>query len=163
MDRRGRLWDPKIPLKFKTLDKDPGDFDNRYKNLKLFLLWISLVGKKKDFSWYLGNGCSHHMTRERYMLLDLRIYEGLISFGGNGKVGKDLLPIIDNVIYVEGLKYNLLSSYDIHNNITLQTRIYFVFSLLMESHLHVINTTTYTNQNEDKLYRTILLERTKYI
>ena len=52
------------------------------------------------------------------MFLDLRPYEGgEVSFGGIGKgkisgigkVGIPSLASIDNVLYVEGLKYNLLS------------------------------------------------------
>ncbi|RDX80269.1 hypothetical protein CR513_39202, partial [Mucuna pruriens] len=49
------------------------------------------------------------MIGERSMFLNVRLHKGLVFFGGNGKVGKDPLPIIDNVIYVKGLKYNLLN------------------------------------------------------
>ncbi|RDY04577.1 hypothetical protein CR513_11696, partial [Mucuna pruriens] len=80
--------------------------------------------KKKDSSWYLDNGCSWHMVSERSMFLYLRPHEGLVSFGGNGKgkikgiskVDKDSLPTINNVLYVEGLKYNLFSISQFCNN-----------------------------------------------
>ena len=58
------------------------------------------------------------MTGKRSTLLDLRpIKGGTISFGGIGKgkitgigkIGIPSLASIDNVLYVEGLKYNLLS------------------------------------------------------
>ena len=55
------------------------------------------------------------MTRERSMFLDLKPHEGgAVAFGGMGKgkifgigkVGIPSLASIDNVLYVEGLKYN---------------------------------------------------------
>ena len=58
------------------------------------------------------------MTRERSMFLDLKPHEGVtIGFGGIGKgkisgigkLGVPSLAFIDNILYVEGLKYNLLS------------------------------------------------------
>ena len=89
-----------------------------YQNLKLFLLHISLVGKGHGLTWYLDSGRSRHMTGEKSMLLNLKPIEGgITSFGGMGKgkiigIGKISIPslaFIDNVLYVEGLKYNLLS------------------------------------------------------
>jgi len=86
--------------------------------LRLFLLYISLVGKSHGLSWYLDNGCSRHMTEERSMFLNLKPVEGGVgSFGGMGKgkitgIGKIGIPSlvsIDNILYVECLKYNLLS------------------------------------------------------
>jgi len=52
------------------------------------------------------------------MILDLQPMEvGIVSFGGMrkgkiigiGKIGIPSLASIDNILYVEGLKYNLLS------------------------------------------------------
>ena len=69
-------------------------------------------------SWYLDNGCSRHMTEERSMFLNIKPVEGGVgSFGGMGKgkitgIGKIGIPSlvsIDNILYVECLKYNLLS------------------------------------------------------
>ncbi|RDX90763.1 hypothetical protein CR513_27345, partial [Mucuna pruriens] len=37
--------------------------------------------EKNYFNWYLNNRCSRDMTRERFMFLDLRQHEGLVSFG----------------------------------------------------------------------------------
>ncbi|RDY00470.1 hypothetical protein CR513_16344, partial [Mucuna pruriens] len=69
------------------------------------------------------------MTRERSVFQDLIPKSSRwITFGGNqkrsivgiGKLGKHLFPFIENVLYVEGLKHNLLrmtqlcdSGYDI--------------------------------------------------
>jgi len=87
-----------------------------YQNLKLALLQISLVGKSQCLSWYLDNGCSRHMMGEWSMFLDLMsIKGGTIAFGvmGKGKItsmckiGIPSLASIENVLYVESLKYNL--------------------------------------------------------
>ncbi|RDX58410.1 hypothetical protein CR513_62276, partial [Mucuna pruriens] len=68
-------------------------------------------------SWYLDNGCSHHMTRERSMFQDLSSkLGGWITFGGNqkgkivgiGRIGKHPFPSI-NMLFVEILKHNILS------------------------------------------------------
>ncbi|RDX64835.1 hypothetical protein CR513_56561, partial [Mucuna pruriens] len=72
----------------------------------------------KPLLWYLDSGCSRHMIREEYMFQDLRPKKGRwVTFGGNykvriiilGRIGKHPFPSIDNVLYVKGLKYNLLS------------------------------------------------------
>ena len=68
--------------------------------------------------WYLDNGCSRHMTRDRSLF---KVFEskkgGNVTFGGGSKSqikGKRIislsgLPDIANVLYVEGLRVNLLS------------------------------------------------------
>ncbi|RDX60111.1 hypothetical protein CR513_61780, partial [Mucuna pruriens] len=60
-------------------------------------------------SWYLNSACSHHMTGERSMFQDIRP-----KLEGNKKeritwISKHLFHSIDNVLFVEGLKHNLLS------------------------------------------------------
>ena len=58
------------------------------------------------------------MMGEISMFLDLKLVEGrVVAFGGTnkgkiigiGKIGMPSLASINNVLYVEGLKYNLLS------------------------------------------------------
>ena len=68
--------------------------------------------------WYLDNGCSRHMTRDRSLF---KVFEskksGNVTFGdgsksqinGKGTISLLELPDIANVIYVEGLRVNLLS------------------------------------------------------
>ncbi|RDY11697.1 hypothetical protein CR513_03602, partial [Mucuna pruriens] len=102
-------------------------------------------------SWYLDNCCSQHMMGERSMLQDLRPkFEGWAIFEVNkkgriasiGKIGKHNFPSINNVLYVEGLKHNLLSisqlcdcGYDV--------------PLIKENNtLHKINLIELTNQNK---------------
>ena len=68
--------------------------------------------------WYLDSGCSRHIIGKRSMFLDLKIVKGgAVGFGGMskgkiigvGKSGISFLVSTNNVLYVEGLKYNLLS------------------------------------------------------
>ena len=68
--------------------------------------------------WYLDSGCSRHMTRDRSLF---KVFEskkgGNVTFGDGSKSqikGKGIfslpgLPKITNVLYVEGLRVNLLS------------------------------------------------------
>ncbi|XP_049414870.1 uncharacterized protein LOC125877656 [Solanum stenotomum] len=68
--------------------------------------------------WYMDSGCSRHMTGDTQNFLSLEAHQGGgVSFGdgkkgfilGIGKIGRSAAYSIDNVHYVNGLKYNLLS------------------------------------------------------
>ena len=68
--------------------------------------------------WYLDSGCSRHMTRNRSLF---KVFEskmgGNVTFGDGSKSqikGKEIISLpglsdIANVLYVEGLRVNLLS------------------------------------------------------
>ena len=68
--------------------------------------------------WYLDNGCSRHMTGDRSLF---KVFEskkgGNVNFGdesksqikGRGTISLPRLLDIANVLYVEGLRVNLLS------------------------------------------------------
>ena len=68
--------------------------------------------------WYLDRGCSRHMIGDRSLF---KVFEskkgGNVTFGdgrksqikGNGIISLPVLPDIANVLYVEGLRVNLLS------------------------------------------------------
>ena len=68
--------------------------------------------------WYLDSGCSRHMTGDRSLF---KVFEskkgGNVTFGdgrksqikGNGIISLPGLPDIANVLYIEGLRVNLLS------------------------------------------------------
>ena len=68
--------------------------------------------------WYLDSGYSRHVTRDRSLL---KVFEfkkgGNVTFGdgsksqikGKGVISLPGLPDIANVLYVEGLRVNLLS------------------------------------------------------
>lgn len=69
-------------------------------------------------AWYLDSGCSRHMTGNKSLFAKLEKYNGgFVTFGdgntgkivGQGTVNAPGIPPIDNVLYVEGLKANLLS------------------------------------------------------
>ncbi|KAH0710848.1 hypothetical protein KY284_012275 [Solanum tuberosum] len=68
--------------------------------------------------WYKDSGCSRHMTGDTLNFLSLEAHQGGgVSFGGGkkgsilsiGRIGRSIDHSIDNVHYVDGLKYNLLS------------------------------------------------------
>ena len=68
--------------------------------------------------WYLDNGCSRHMTGDKslFQKLDRKRSEN-VTFGDNSKgeiqeigiIGNNSKTLIKHVLYVEGLKHNLLS------------------------------------------------------
>ncbi|XP_058217431.1 uncharacterized protein LOC131328508 [Rhododendron vialii] len=69
-------------------------------------------------AWYLDSGCSRHMTGNRSFFAKLEKYNGgFVTFGdgntgkiiGQGTINAPGIPPLDNVLYVEGLKANLLS------------------------------------------------------
>ena len=68
--------------------------------------------------WYLDSSYSRHMTRDKSKFVSLTIkQEGFVTYGynnkgkilGYGNVGTSQTTCIENVLYVEGLKHNLLS------------------------------------------------------
>ncbi|XP_070054038.1 uncharacterized protein [Nicotiana tomentosiformis] len=74
--------------------------------------------KGSSQQWYMDRGCSKHMTGSTNDFLSLKALQGgSVSFGngkkgyilGVGKIGKSLSHSIENVYYVNGLKYSLLS------------------------------------------------------
>ena len=79
---------------------------------------MCLATKEKKRIWYLDSGCSRHMTGdvEQFTSLDV-IDGGSVTFGDNGKgkiIGTGKIHItpssyIEKVLYVNGLKHNLLS------------------------------------------------------
>ncbi|XP_070002166.1 uncharacterized protein [Nicotiana sylvestris] len=76
------------------------------------------TGKGSGQQWFMNSGCSKHMTGNTTDFLSLKTLQGgSVSFGngkkgyilGVGKFGKSLTHSIENVYYVNGFKYNLLS------------------------------------------------------
>lgn len=68
--------------------------------------------------WYLNSGCSKHMIGEAHKFSNLSLKtKGYVTYGdnnkgrilGSGKVGASPFTSIEDVLYVEGLRYNLLS------------------------------------------------------
>ena len=68
--------------------------------------------------WYLDNGCSRHMTRDKALFKSLKEKFGdYVTFGdgshaqvlNKGTVKIPGLPLLKDVLYIKGLKANLLS------------------------------------------------------
>ncbi|CAH9085972.1 unnamed protein product [Cuscuta europaea] len=76
------------------------------------------AGAISEQEWFIDSGCSRHMTSDRSCLIEFQKCKGpRVTFGGNdkegqtkgrGKVIKNQI-VIDEVSYVKGLKFNLLS------------------------------------------------------
>ncbi|KAK2435400.1 gag-protease polyprotein [Trifolium repens] len=74
------------------------------------------ASSKED--WYFDSGCSRHMTGEERFLEDIKSYtSSYVTFGdgekgqimGVGKLISNSLPKLDNVLFVKGLRVNLIS------------------------------------------------------
>ncbi|XP_062103129.1 uncharacterized protein LOC133814150 [Humulus lupulus] len=72
----------------------------------------------KDDQWYFDSGCSKHMTGNKLLLNNYKEgTEGQVTFGdgnkgailGRGDLVLKNLPVVKDVLYVKGLKANLLS------------------------------------------------------
>ena len=68
--------------------------------------------------WYLDSGCSRHMTRGKSLFKSLKEKVGdYVTFGdgshaqvlGKGTIEIPGLPPLEDVLYIKGLKVNLLS------------------------------------------------------
>ena len=78
---------------------------------------LKAQSKRKQL-WYLDSGCSRHMKGDESLFQKLdRKKSGNVSFGDNSKgaiqgietIGNNSQTQIKHVLYVEGLKHNLLS------------------------------------------------------
>ncbi|XP_075657613.1 uncharacterized protein LOC142627619 [Castanea sativa] len=82
-------------------------------------LFIHIALKVFNLSlWYLDSGCSRHMTGDKTLFKTLKEKEdGFVTFGdgshsqvlGKGTIDIPGLPLLTNVLYIKGLKVNLLS------------------------------------------------------
>ena len=80
---------------------------------------LALYSQNEGNQWHIDNGCSKHMTGDQNKFLILKKGKGgSITFGDNASariVGKGIVSLdngktkTQNVLYVEGLKHNLLS------------------------------------------------------
>ena len=86
---------------------------------KSLLVQAALKVQRKKSSWILDSGCTSHMTGDKTKLNNLNNFNGgSVKFDNNGDakiVGKGHVSLnggkilCDNVLYVDGLKHNLLS------------------------------------------------------
>ena len=78
---------------------------------------MCLTVEEKKRTWYLDSDCSRHMMGEKEAFVTLKLKGGMVTFGDNGKghiieIGKiQIIPqtCLENVLYVFGLKHNLIS------------------------------------------------------
>jgi hypothetical protein len=91
--------------------------EQRGKKKYLFIQDALRAQNNKD-KWYIDNGCSSHVTRDRTKFITLKKNEGNVNFGDNGVskiVGKGTLSLdngrakVEKVMCVENLKHNILS------------------------------------------------------
>ena len=89
----------------------------RKDRLKCQVVFNSLKAKSSS-KWYLDNGCFRHMIGDKYSLTSFENYDGeVITFGDGslawvkckGSIVITGCPKLDGVLYVEGLKADLLS------------------------------------------------------
>jgi len=67
--------------------------------------------------WYLDSGCSKHMTGDKSSSWASPLSKKGVTYGdnnkerilGRGSIGDKDILVIHDVLYVEGLKHNLLS------------------------------------------------------
>ncbi|XP_072993626.1 uncharacterized protein [Typha latifolia] len=86
-------------------------------DLKCYVVHTALKALNSDLC-YLDSGCSRHMSGDKSLFSNLEKHErGVVTFGdgnsstviGKGKVSSPGVPILENVLYVKGLKANLVS------------------------------------------------------
>ena len=67
--------------------------------------------------WYMGSGSSRHMTRDKNKFVYLKAKEeGYVTYEDNnkdkilgiGNIRNPLTTLIENVLFMDGLKHNLL-------------------------------------------------------
>ena len=93
----------------------PTDLSSKH---EVYFMMKSVFKVMKTCLWYLDSGCSRHMTRDNSLFKVLESKKGRnVTFGdgsksqikGNGTISLPGLPDITNILYVEGLRVNLLS------------------------------------------------------
>ncbi|XP_052478386.1 uncharacterized protein LOC105775394 [Gossypium raimondii] len=110
---------------WSDINSSNSDEDNEVANLCLMAIdkpkeeeHCFKVSKSKKNSWYLDSGCSRHMTGEESYFMELMPKNGgKATFGDNskgliediGSIDINSSILIKSVLYVNGLKHNLLS------------------------------------------------------
>ena len=85
---------------------------------------MCLAAKIKSTQWIIDSGCTRHMCGDKTQFKSLKMKRGggvtigdskTLPILGKGKVGNDTASI-SNVRFVKGLKYNLLSVSQLHDD-----------------------------------------------
>ena len=108
----------KINSSLNEVKKDESCFDGQ-ECLSHACLFVHIALKVfNSCLWYLDSACSRHMTRDKSFFKSLKEKEyGFVTFGdgshsqvlGKGTVDIPGLPLLTDVLYIKGLKVNLLS------------------------------------------------------
>ncbi|KAL5544086.1 hypothetical protein UlMin_007870 [Ulmus minor] len=98
-------------------DSSESESENDEQASVCFMTIQDEVSKRKN-TWILDSGCSRHMTGDiqQFSSLEKKV-GGKVTFGddakgnilGKGTVGNSSSPLIENVLHVENLSYNLMS------------------------------------------------------
>lgn len=104
------LADKRTSLKYQNMENKGTTTRN---------MWDNLYAKGQENQWYIDNGCSKHMTCDKEKLESYSVLEKgkKVSFGndtptvikGRGTAQLKEKVKVGNVLYVDGLKHNLLS------------------------------------------------------
>lgn len=95
-----------------------GTLSNSENSDRSLIVWTSLHAKEEPNAWVIDSGFSNHMNGDRRKLINLEKWNGgSVKFGGEEATqvfGKETITIdgkdkTKDVLYVKGLRYNLLS------------------------------------------------------
>ena len=111
----------KLKRKFYSLDESKSLSEFCFENqecLSLACLFVHIALKVfNSYLWYLDNGCSRYTTCDKSLFKSLKEKEdGYVTFGDGshsqvlrkGKVEIPRLPLLIDVLYIKGIKANLL-------------------------------------------------------
>ena len=89
------------------------------KDKNFWNLFLQVYFKAKaSNTWFMDSGCSRHMTGDKALFYELKPFnEGTVAFGNNekgkirskGNIFEFSNACIEEVLFVEGLKHNLIS------------------------------------------------------
>ena len=108
-----KLYSPMINLK-----EDESCFENQECLSHACLFVHTALKVFNSYLLYLDNGCLRHMTKDKSLFKTLKEKEdGYVTFGdgshsqilGKGTIDILRLPLLTDVLYIKGLKANLLS------------------------------------------------------
>ena len=108
----------RLHLSMNEVKKDESCFDGQECLSHACLFVHTALKVFNSCLWYINSSCSRHMTRDKSLFKTLKEKEdGFVTFGngshsqvlGKGTVDILGLPLLTDVLYIKGLKVNLLS------------------------------------------------------
>ena len=101
-----------------SVKEDESCFDGQECLSHAYLFVYTALKVFNSCLWYLDSGCSRHMIGDKSLFKSLKEKEdGYVAFGdgshsqvlGKGTIDIPGFPLLTNVLYIKGLKSNLLS------------------------------------------------------